>query len=250
MADQGFSWSAESDRLLHHMNTTNSVKEMALHFNRSEGAIRSRLKRLNNPLHKAYKRLRGPDGLPTAPTGPIPALASSSTANTTSSAIVPIQSHRNLMEIAEQGSSWSAEADMILHQMNWTHSVKEMAARFNRSEGAIRSRLKHLNNPTHKAYKRLRGSEDAQGSLAKKATGTATLVDGASLPGPSVPGENATASNTASTYSAIPLVSEMSLTRMQREIADLVRNAPSSVFLNGPYFGANLAADALFAKRV
>ncbi|KAL9186513.1 hypothetical protein ACHAXT_005751 [Thalassiosira profunda] len=53
--------------------------------------------------------------------------------------------------------SWSAEADRQLWATR-SQSTAQLAASFGRSSGAIRSRLKHLNNPSHKAYLRLHGA--------------------------------------------------------------------------------------------
>ena len=52
---------------------------------------------------------------------------------------------------------WTAEDDLWL----WTNRslpTKTLADKFNRGDGAIRSRLKHLDDPAHAAYTRLNGS--------------------------------------------------------------------------------------------
>mmetsp|Transcript_15788 Transcript_15788/g.22558 ORF Transcript_15788/g.22558 Transcript_15788/m.22558 type:complete len:569 (+) Transcript_15788:181-1887(+) len=52
----GASWSAQDDIDLNTMKCS-SVKVLAAHFKRGEGAIRSRLKHITNHEHKAYQRL-------------------------------------------------------------------------------------------------------------------------------------------------------------------------------------------------
>eukprot|EP00592_Proboscia_alata_P006177 CAMPEP_0194356764 /NCGR_PEP_ID=MMETSP0174-20130528/4343_1 /TAXON_ID=216777 /ORGANISM="Proboscia alata, Strain PI-D3" /LENGTH=532 /DNA_ID=CAMNT_0039126483 /DNA_START=62 /DNA_END=1657 /DNA_ORIENTATION=+ len=49
---------------------------------------------------------------------------------------------------------WSREKDSELWNKRST-KTSDLALEFNRSKGGIRSRLKHLQDPTHKAYKRL-----------------------------------------------------------------------------------------------
>ena len=56
------------------------------------------------------------------------------------------------------GASWSAADDVLLESLRRSESVKALAARFGRNDNAIRSRLKHLDDPEHKAYHRLRGT--------------------------------------------------------------------------------------------
>ncbi len=50
---------------------------------------------------------------------------------------------------------WSLEDDLKLWSLR-SKSISELAPIFNRTMGSIRSRLKHLNNPNHKAYHRVR----------------------------------------------------------------------------------------------
>jgi PIF1-like helicase len=55
-----------------------------------------------------------------------------------------------------EGKGWTAEADVVLWNQRY-ESTFALATKFNRTEGSIKSRLKHLNNPEHAAYIRLRG---------------------------------------------------------------------------------------------
>ena len=48
---------------------------------------------------------------------------------------------------------WSEQDDHKLWSLR-SKSTSELAITFNRTSGAIRSRLRHLNDPTHKAYQR------------------------------------------------------------------------------------------------
>ena len=48
---------------------------------------------------------------------------------------------------------WSEQDDYKLWSLR-SKPPSQLASTFNRTPGAIRSRLKHLNDPTHKAYQR------------------------------------------------------------------------------------------------
>ena len=52
----GENWSLSNDKWLWD-NRNNPIDQLASHFQRTNGAIKARLKHLNNPVHKAYSRL-------------------------------------------------------------------------------------------------------------------------------------------------------------------------------------------------
>ena len=67
------------------------------------------------------------------------------------------------------GGAWSAHDDQRLWSSR-SQPMSTLAATFSRGEGAIRSRIKHLQDPQHSAYKRLHGSGgDEGGSRPAKA---------------------------------------------------------------------------------
>ena len=57
---------------------------------------------------------------------------------------------------------WEAADDSRLESLRYSTSVKQLAALFGRGEGAISARLKHLDDPEHSAYQRLRGVAPVQ----------------------------------------------------------------------------------------
>mmetsp|Transcript_13757 Transcript_13757/g.16866 ORF Transcript_13757/g.16866 Transcript_13757/m.16866 type:complete len:559 (-) Transcript_13757:28-1704(-) len=57
------------------------------------------------------------------------------------------------------GRLWSRENDVKLWNKHSTNT-SDLAVEFNRSKGGIRSRLKHLQDPSHKAYQRLFASAE------------------------------------------------------------------------------------------
>ena len=77
-----------------------------------------------------------------------------------------------------EGTSWSAADDVLLESLRHTESVGALSVRFARKENAIRSRLRHLDDPEHKAYKRLRGEDvvAAAGGLRAKVQRAAASV--------------------------------------------------------------------------
>ena len=139
------------------------------------------------------------------------------------------------------GASWSAQDDIELHKMQASGStVKLLAAHFKRGEGAIRSRLKHLTNPEHKAYQRLFGTLVELPPMKKQKT--TMTVDGTNTNPSLLPAAAAadtkggTASSSSSSGSSsssssstfvtgsestttVPLISADSLTPSQRDIA-------------------------------
>ena len=50
-------------------------------------------------------------------------------------------------------TKWSEEDDIKLWSLR-SKPVPQLSTRFNKTAGAIRSRLLHLQDPTHKAYQR------------------------------------------------------------------------------------------------
>ena len=73
------------------------------------------------------------------------------------------------------GASWSAEDDIELDSMK-SNGIKMLAAHFKRGDGAIRSRLKHLSNPEHKAYHRLHGTVAPPQPKRQKVESTASTA--------------------------------------------------------------------------
>ena len=53
------------------------------------------------------------------------------------------------------GKLWSLEDDYKLWSLRSKKTTSQLAVRFNKTAGAIRSRLRHLNDPNHKACRRL-----------------------------------------------------------------------------------------------
>eukprot|EP00978_Attheya_sp_CCMP212_P047303 scaffold421301_cov52-Attheya_sp.AAC.13 len=65
------------------------------------------------------------------------------------------------------GGAWSLEEDFRLWNSR-SKPASSLATEYNRSVGGIRSRLKHLQDPTHKAYRRLFSITDTHLSGGKK----------------------------------------------------------------------------------
>ena len=65
----------------------------------------------------------------------------------------PVSASMN-MSSPSAGISWSFDDDQFLWT-NQSRPMKDLSDHFNRTVGAIRSRLGHLRNPNHSAYKRL-----------------------------------------------------------------------------------------------
>lgn len=61
------------------------------------------------------------------------------------------------------GDSWSLEDDLWLDAHRVSMSVRQLAAHFQRNEGAIRSRVKHLQNPQHSSFVRLQKEYSSTG---------------------------------------------------------------------------------------
>jgi len=64
---------------------------------------------------------------------------------------------------------WTREDDARLWESRSTKSTAVLACEFDRSPGGIRSRLKHLQNPEHKAYQRLFGTTSTSTSAGAAA---------------------------------------------------------------------------------
>ena len=78
------------------------------------------------------------------------------------------------------GQVWSLADDVMLMGMK-TGSAKASAAALHRTEGSIRSRLKHLSDPTHKAYQRYHSRESSTETGTCKTTAPTDDGDGADL---------------------------------------------------------------------
>ena len=145
------------------------------------------------------------------------------------------------------GASWSAQDDIELHKMQASGStVKLLAAHFKRGEGAIRSRLKHLTNPEHKAYQRLFGTLVELPPMKKQKT--TMTVDGTNTNPSLLPaaaaadtkGGTGSSSSSSGTFvtggestTTVPLISADSLTPSQRDIAHRAIHTDGNVFLTG-----------------
>jgi hypothetical protein len=125
------------------------------------------------------------------------------TAGNTNQRVLPAADH----------ASWSAEDDVLLERLRRTESVKALSIRFARKENAIRCRLKHLDDPGHKAYKRLREGGDAAAALGAKVQRTASSF---SAPARTYPTE-ATRAHTPHT-----------LTKVRREMPAWLEEAATS----------------------
>ena len=129
------------------------------------------------------------------------------------------------------GAPWSAQDDIDLYQMK-DQSVKLIAARFNRGEGAIRSRLKHLSDPQHKAYIRLIGSPvpfvQATAVAALKRPSTSDETASASVRRKASP-----ALENSSTAAPCSLISAETLSDTQLAVANHAIDTTGNVFLTG-----------------
>ena len=130
---------------------------------------------------------------------------------------------------------WEAADDRRLESLRSSTSVKQLAALFGRGEGAIRARLKHLDDPEHSAYQRLRGvapvqapkrsfAEFAPPPVAETAAGGSTRV---------VPWSSVITSSAATAGIPLPVVDESSLLPSQLEAVNATTSG-RNIFLTGP----------------
>lgn len=141
---------------------------------------------------------------------------------------------------------WSAQDDIDLHRMK-SSSIASLAAHFNRGAGAIKSRLKHLCDPEHKAYQRLHTTGASGLVAATIATGASVFAlpaakklkvgDGTEFPAGTSTGKGAILVADASSSSAgaepSAIIAESSLTPSQRAIARQAIDSGGNVFLTG-----------------
>jgi Cdc6-like AAA superfamily ATPase len=123
------------------------------------------------------------------------------------------------------GGRWSLEDDILLSR-HANESIASLAVRFNRGDGAIRSRLKHINNPEHAAYKRLRG-QGGPPSPAKSLAPALTNAVRASPAKPTGPRALVVAEPVGDRY-----VDESSLLPSQRAAVELV-DSGENILLTG-----------------
>jgi hypothetical protein len=117
---------------------------------------------------------------------------------------------------------WDIEDDIRLLDENKQSSVKKLAQSFGRSEGSIRSRLKHLEDPEHAAYKRM-----------QRIKGENFEVDSAAV----VEGDEAQVSAKAKARMRVEEDQEeeekeeevISLSVRQKEVIDLIANKKSVI---------------------
>mmetsp|Transcript_10593 Transcript_10593/g.15931 ORF Transcript_10593/g.15931 Transcript_10593/m.15931 type:complete len:573 (-) Transcript_10593:499-2217(-) len=143
------------------------------------------------------------------------------------------------------GASWSAENDIELNKMKAKH-IKLLAGYFKRSDGAIRSRLKHLSNPEHPAYQRLYGTStsgaqsfgkiNAESQPQKKRKVEININD--SIVEDYKRGSFSNSDNNDSIFAitelnVVPLISVESLTLSQRDVAERVIDTSENIFLTG-----------------
>ena len=59
-----------------------------------------------------------------------------------------------IMFLNDEYQIWSEEDDELLWSLRSKKTTSQLAVTFNKTTGAIRSRLRHLNDPNHRAYQR------------------------------------------------------------------------------------------------
>ena len=116
-------WHPEEDIELKKLYKSKSVDELAKHFHRSEGSIKSRITKIK---HKSIESLN---------------FQLEEYKNLKKYKAHKNNQKANIMSSSITGKLWTTEEDIELKKLYKSKSVDELAEYFNRSEGSIKSRL-------------------------------------------------------------------------------------------------------------
>lgn len=115
---------------------------------------------------------------------------------------------------------WRAEADEELWAKRSSCTMEELATLFQRTVGAIKARLEHLQNPSHVAFQRLHGSR-----AVSKSTSQSELKD-------QLHDLSESLSTLAIEDTSSP-INNSQLTPFQQQVANRVINTSSNAFITG-----------------